>query len=201
MNPQVDDYLSRPVRYQNIDGLFQVMWGTAQMGQGAFFWLASVTPLDSFLHWVYMGVLGLLFAGLYFGRKYVKRHVTYARTGFAEPLRRSVQPWALAVAMLLSVGMVIVLRVFLKHLGPTGVATVICLANALLFAFVTRLDQFWKSASLCAMTLGTLAIALIVPDRLTMERWYLLVNGFCWAATGATTFILYLRHSHPPEAA
>jgi len=203
VDTQIDDYLSRPGRYENIDGLIEVSWGAMLLGFGFWQWMASITPRGSFFHHWYslIGFAAVLAAGLHSGRLFVKRHVTYTRTGFAVPRRCAVSWQALVIVGGVAGATSSAVMTLLKHSGNTSEAMLLWVASAMFYALVERLDQQWKAVVLLAMTLGLLAIVLTTPDQQTMERCFLLLYGLCWVASGATTFALYLRHSRPAEAA
>ena len=49
------------------------------------------------------------------------------------------------------------------------------------------------------MTAGLVAIALIAQDRKGFDQLALLFLGLSWIASGAITFIRYLKETKPPE--
>jgi hypothetical protein len=201
VDTQIDDYLRRPGRYDNIDGLIEVTWGVLLLGLGFWAWMASITLRGSFFHhWYNMtAFVALVVAGTHFGRQFVKRRVTYARTGFVVPIKCASRWLAIGVAFGTAVGTSVAMVALMKHSGPATEAIVLWLGNALFYAVVAKLDQAWKAGVLFVMTFGLLAVVLVSPGETATELFCLLFFGLCWVASGSITFGLYLRHSHPPE--
>jgi len=154
MATQIDDYLSRPRRYENIDGLIEVMWGVTQLNLAAFFWLSSVTPSRSFWSWVELVCSLLLTRGLFVGRKYIKRHVTHVRTGFAKPVPCAHRWQKTVVFFLVMAATAVADFVLMRHSGRLAFAAVWWAAQAGLYGFATRLDQLWEIGLLLVMTFG-----------------------------------------------
>ncbi len=201
MPDPIDEYLRRPGRYENIDGLIDVGWGLMLLGFALFERLRNITSPESLLHrppakMVYIVALVL---ALHYGRKAVKKYVTYPRTGFIEhrkTLRTQLSPViGVVLGAVVSLAAVLVLRQGTR----AGETLLICLSNGFFYAVVTRLDRAWKWGVLLAMTAGVAAIALTPLHRDAFEQLWMAFLGVNWVLSGVITFTLYLRHTNPPE--
>jgi hypothetical protein len=197
----IHDYLRRPGRYENIDGLIDMFWGLMLLGFELFDWLQQSSPPGSL--WRRSGAQMVfataLILALHYGRKAIKKHVTYPRTGFIEHRKTVRRRWAPALAFVLSAVISAGAALVLRHGTRTGETLLIWLSNAVVYAVATRLDRAWKWGVLVVMTTGLVAIALAPLDRKTFEQLAMLFLGAVWVASGVITFTLYLRDTRAAE--
>jgi hypothetical protein len=186
----VQDYLSRPARYANIDGFNELTWGAILCWFASLDWIHTMVPQHSLWHrpWaqgLYM-VAGVL--AIHFGGKAFKRYVTYPRTGFVAypetPARRMVPFVAFAVAIPTTFLAAAVLRRGL-HL-----ATLLGATNSVFYAFAAQPLRPWKFGFLLLIASGALWIS---------DAYALPFFGLAFLASGATTLTLYLLRTRSAQ--
>ena len=203
MADPLNEYLRRPARYENVDGLIDAGWGLIMLGFALFDWLREVTPQESLFHrrLAHIVYTVALVLAVHYGRKVLKKYVTYPRTGFIEHRKTVRKQLTSALVGLLAgvvaVGSFLVLRPGMR----VGVVLLMALVNGLFYAVVTRLDRAWKWAVLLAMTAALAAIGWLPLDFKAFEQLVLVVLGAAWVLSGVVTFVWYLRNTHPPEQA
>ncbi len=203
MTGTIDQYLRRPGRYENIDGLVDLNWGLMILGFALFDWFRATGSPESVWRGkpAQMFYIGALVLALHFGRKAVKRYVTYRRTGFIEhrkTLRNRLAPLlAGVISSVVALGTLLVLG----RGNQTGMGLLLCLSNGAFYAVATRLERGWQWGLLAWMTAGTVAISLMPLDRSEFDRFVLVFLGLSWVASGVSTFASYLIRTGPPERA
>ena len=92
MKDELQNYLARPKRYDNIDGTGEMYMGLMILGFALLGYLQTILPTDSL--WSTNGFASLLFMYLilipvlalgYWGSKAIKKHITWPRTGYVAP--------------------------------------------------------------------------------------------------------------------
>jgi hypothetical protein len=187
---RIQDYLSRPGRYANIDGLNELGWGAILCGFSGFEWLNAISPRDSLWHRPLALVLYTLAMALsiYLAGKALKRYVTYPRTGFVaypDDVRCRVAP---LVAVAVAVPTALVAGAFMRR--GLHEATLLGAANLLFYAFAAQPLRPWKYGFLLLIASGTIWVA---------DANALLFFGLTFLASGATTLALYLRQTRAPQ--
>jgi hypothetical protein len=225
MNNELQDYMGRPKRYENIDGTGEIYMGLMILGFGLLNYLQTVLPKDSL--WSTNGFAGLLFMYLilipvlalgYWGGKAIKKRITWPRTGYvaygvagadakAKKAFWSVMLAVAIIAAVIAAGMAGLVALERRHLGAmtglAGVGYVVYLAFWVpLYAFwVWRMGggHPWKWLVLLFMALGLLVIGLIGPGNIIeVARPVMLFVGLVWVMSGGATLYSYLRHTKPP---
>lgn len=187
---QIQDYLSRPARYVNIDGLNELTWGAMLCGFYCWDWLNAITPRDSLWHrhWVQMLYVLVLFPLIYFAGKALKRYVTYPRTGFVaypDTAGRRMAPLiAAGVAVAAALGAAAVVR------GGLRMATMLGAVNVLFYLVAAQPLRPWKYGFLLLIAAGALWVA---------DAYAVLFFGLAFLASGATTLTLYLRQTRAAQ--
>jgi hypothetical protein len=183
---KIQDYLSRPARYANIDGLNELTWGAICCGFASSDWLHATTAPNSLWHrpWVQMAYMLALVLLVHFGGKALKRYVTYPRTGYVaypETAQRRMTPLiAAALAAVAALGAAVVVR------GGLRMAALLGAVNLLFYAFAARPLRPWKYGFLLLIAAGT----LWVPDAHA-----LLFFGSAFLTSGVITLTLYVRQT------
>jgi len=223
MKNELQDYMARPKRYDNIDGTGGMFMGLMILGFALLGYLQTILPEDSF--WSTNGFASLLFMYLvifpvlalgYWGSKAIKKHLTWPRTGYvaygaggteAQVKRnRWATMGALAVlSAVMAAGLVGLVVLARRHhaVSAASVARVGYLAFWVpLYAFwVWRMggENRWKWVGLLFLALGLLVIGLLGPDDvIALVRPVMLFVGLVWFGSGAITLCLYIRHTQPP---
>ena len=200
MTTQIDDYVKRPIRYQNIDGLGELTLGIL---------LIVIAPLDLFKEaassgfWHYWIVILICLVALLTALRYVRRalraRITYPRTGYVR--YRRTMPWIAGVtgaAFAFGIGF------GLRHLAPNFSAEgwmplVSSALWGLLYALMTQMDAAWRWIVLIALVAVPPAIATLPLSRLWLNTLPYLAQGVIFSLSGAITLTLYLRQNPVPE--
>lgn len=193
MKNELQDYMARPKRYDNIDGTGEMFMGLMILGFALLGYLQTILPAHSM--WRTNGIAGLLFMyavlvpvwGLGFGmQKLIKKKVTWPRTGYVAYGRApgmsptthgdrkiwwtgmfSIALAGAVIAAVLGASLAILMVLGKKHHGALSLARGLYLAFWVpIYAFwVSRMgrEQPWKWLVLLAMALGLVVIGLFGP--------------------------------------
>lgn len=214
MPSPLHDYLTRPSRYDNIDGTGEMTMGAMLLGFALLGYLQSILPESSFwmrgwpsmlfMYVILAPVIGLT----YWGVKAIKRHITYPRTGYVAYRRVTRSPMMLVVLFVsAAVAAVVTVCVFRFAHWEDGIIFKRSIANALLAApyawFVFRMGggHRWKWLVTLFLAVGLVAISLTVHgDMIAYSRPAFLFAGIVWVASGVATLYLYLRCTQAPAS-
>jgi hypothetical protein len=183
---QIQDYVGRPARYANIDGLNELTWGAMVCGFACFDWLNAISPHDSLWHrtWVQMLYTPVMVLLIYSAGRAFKRNVAFRRTGFVaypQTARGRMAPLiAAALAVVTALAAAFVVR------GGVRMATMLGAVNFLFYMVAAQPLRPWKYGFLVLIAAG----ALWVSDANA-----LLFFGLIFLASGAATLTLYLRRT------
>jgi len=220
--------------YDNIDGTGEMFMGMMMLGFSLLGYLQSILPKESiwrtniFLSLLFMyGVLFLAVGPGYLIRRFIKRRITFPRTGYVAlgvgphhtgagggELRAKVKRsyWAVmiisgGIAAAVAFGVVYLVGIQIRHVGsmPRFVALghVVYFGSWVLgYAFwIWRMGQEhrWKWLVLLFMALGLIMIGLYFPGNfIEVSRPVSLFVGMVWVFSGVATLCSYLRHTQPP---
>ena len=213
MKAVLHSFLSRPMRYYNIDGTGEMSVGLMLLGIVLLRYLRSVLPEDSM--WrrdpgdfllLYGGLVAVLIL-IYWSTKAIKQRITWPRTGYVA-YRRDRRSRLIVMVVAAVFGFVIAClmgfarRHDVMSLARAGYLAVMPAAYAI---FLYRFDRErpWKWLVLLFTALGLLTIGLIVPgDIVELVRPVGLFLGLTYLASGGATLYLYIQHTQPsaPEA-
>jgi len=132
MFDQLDDYVRRPMHYENIDGIGQLGMGILWMGIAALAALQTTVPEGSIWHRRGPVVICLLAFGaiVLFAMWALKRRVTVPRTGYVK-YRGLCKPWVgAAIAAPIGPAIVILHNVLLRHSSASLKVTLVALTCA-----------------------------------------------------------------------
>jgi multisubunit Na+/H+ antiporter MnhC subunit len=195
---QVNDYLSRPARYGNIDGMGEIGGGLFALGMALIFLLPGNK----------MVFLIILMAVIHYGTKAFRNRVTYRRTGFVVPrIEKSVKRTSAASAAVIAIMIVV-------GLSQRSVSLPLVFAGCLLFAYgiiAVRFGPLYRNWwALGAMAAGLIILGLLPPPFFESlfpgeGRFgsYLLSIGYVGAVmlvSGVITLTLYLKRTKPAGA-
>lgn len=217
MKDELQNYMDRPMRYNNIDGTSEMAMGLMALGYALLGYLQAALPENSmWRHGFYSMVLFFAFifvmvGVLRWGPKAIKKRITWPRTGYVAyrvdgKSRRTLLAAAAAFSAIGAVGLGFLMRLDRQHdwMSLMWLGNVAILVASYGF-WIYRLsrEQPWKWLILPFMALGLLAIGLIAPAGYTgLWRSMILFVGLAWIGSGAATLCLYIRHTQPsaPEA-
>jgi hypothetical protein len=199
MFDQVDDYAHRPMRYRNIDGIWE-------MGAG-FYWLVWVllekfrasAPGNSVWHRqsTHVLCLAVLVSVVFYGVGVLKKRITYPRTGFVKYRDLAPKPWIVG-----AIGLVVGVAAYALVLRRFSFSLTVAVASAmfgLLYAFATKLDGAYRWVVLVVMVAGPMAISTLPLDRLWLETLSIGFLGLTLFVSGGITLYLYLRRTRPSQ--
>jgi hypothetical protein len=198
---QIQEYLGRPCRYANIDGVTEMTAGLTWFGFAMVAWIPSFVPKG--LVWpivVSWFLLFVWFALLQFGSKALKRHVTYPRTGFvsypaAQSRRIRTVAFFAGMAVSATLGFLAVRRPF-EALQP---ALLIAAGMTLSYGILARPMRPWKWAILALMAAGGAGLVFLRAGFRMQAVLELVFYGAMFLAAGLISLTDYLRHSQPAE--
>jgi MFS family permease len=211
MNDELQNYMGRPKRYDNIDGTGEMFMGLMILGFALAGYLEAILPENS-SRWMHGIVLyGVLIPVLGFGywvRRVIKKHITWPRTGYAAYPRRGGKSWWIGIVATFLIAAVIAaagacLMGFARRhdamsIPRMGMLASIIAVYAFWVFFMCKKDP-WKWLVLIFMGLGLLAITLIVPgDFIWLSHPALLFVGLVWLGSGGATLYSYIRYTQPP---
>jgi hypothetical protein len=216
---QVGSLLDRPKLYYNIDGVGELGAGFMMLSLGLLMWLQAHTPKGAVWHQMYALVIffGAMSLIIRYGTQAIKNRITYPRTGFVE-YRKQDTVWrpGIMAALLgpLALGGIFVAR--RHHWDITAAVLPFGLLFAARYAYSFARTVRWKWVVVCAITIASLAIALLPASSfgaLAADSWathpvrtkligaYLLsflIYGPMLMISGGLSFWLYLRHTQAP---
>lgn len=212
MKDELQNYLERPKRYDNIDGTGEMGMGVMLLGYALLSYLLAALPEGSrwrngfaSLPFMFMILLPALSLG-YWGGKAIKKHITWPRTGYVA-YRRDAKFWWKAtlifvVAGGIAAGVACLTGFARRHdsinLPRTGMLAVL-VATYGIWVFRMGREQSWKWLIVLFMALGLLVIDLIVlGDVVELFRPVSLLVGLTWLGSGVATLYSYIRHTQPP---
>jgi hypothetical protein len=200
MLDKLDDYARRPMRYRNIDGIWEMGIGFLCVMIVLLEKSLRSAPRNSIWHW--RGTLALCIALLGFvvlgGTEALKRRVTYLRTGFVKYRGLAGKPWiAGLIAGVTAMPAALLFYLLLRH---SRYSVTVALESAIwgvLYAFATKLDEAWRWVVLAVIVLGPLAISMLPLDRASLQGLPMAFMGLTLLVSGGIAFCLYLRRTQP----
>jgi MFS family permease len=214
MKDQLQNYMGRPKRYENIDGTGEMALGVMMLSFALVGYLSAVLPEGAL--WRKNGLATFEFipvvmipswAFQHWGVKGIKKRFTWPRTGYVA-YRRSGWPWwKLIVAILVASAVFGAATAWLMGLArrfhalslERAVYLAVPLAAYAFFVVRWSREHAWKWLVLIFMALGLVAIALAVPGG-AVESFppVALFLGLVWLGSGVATLYSYIRHTQPP---
>jgi hypothetical protein len=212
MKDEIQNYMDRPKRYDNIDGTGEMGMGLMMLAFALSGCLNAILPDNHW--WNTIGGVLVMYAVLipalclgYWGGKAIKKHITWPRTGYVAygPNRQSRWMPSATVCLgsvVIGGGLVCLMLVARRHgaISLLGIGTLAVYAATYAFwIFFMGREHSWKWGVLVFMTIGLLVIGLPVGgDYFKVWRQVALFVGLVWLGSGAATLYLYLRHTQPP---
>jgi len=217
----IESILQRPKLYNNVDGVGELGIGAMLLWFGLLFWV-QMRWNSAVLH---NGTLALLLVGCWGidrGIKTIKKRITYPRTGFVEYRKRDVWRTAALAAVL---GAVVAAAIAFaarshwslgEHLGLTAPLALLGLIPAAAYAYGIARAVRWKWVVASAMAVCSVVMAMLpadwagvlvgspanarpfTPQNVAAWDASMFVYGAVLLISGATSFVLYMRHTQPP---
>ncbi len=208
MASQIDDYVKRPIRYQNIDGLGELLIGVMWIVFPLLEFFNKTAASGSIWHrritfFVCEAAVAILALYSY---KVLKKRITYPRTGYVKYRQTRTRIFASrAVAVTAAVVIAIATAFALRRLEPHSSQIVgPALASAvwgLFYVFMTRMDAAWRWVVLVVLIVAPPAVATLPLGRLWLGNLPIVLLGLIFFVSGAITLTLYLRRNPVPEQA
>lgn len=216
---QVQSYLEQPKRYFNIDGLGEIDLGVMVLGFALAGWLSQSTPTHSLWNrpWVFLIYVALMLAAMDRGTKFIKKRITYPRTGFVE-YRQGAKSRMATMALGAATAVVFVLLMVFGRVNAAALMGMVLIPS---YAYGIARAVRWKWLVVAVLAVGTLAIASLpagllvslVPDptagpksrfpadlagSCTVEELFI---GVTFLVSGGITMYRYLSRTQAPEQA
>lgn len=160
--------LERPKLYDNVDGSSELVLGCMLMGFAVYEWVGFHAHQDSFWNSVYALYIfiAILLTALIFGRKALKRLLTYRRTGFVNYQRPRLW-WLLLIGALAAAiaGGLTFLVAQRQEMNSTSLATTsIGLLISAAYAYRIARASHWKWIVAAFLAICPIVIALL-PEQ------------------------------------
>ncbi len=204
MADQINDYVKRPMRYENIDGLGELFFGVLWAMLMFLTLLHSTAPSSS--AWrcnttFFVSAVALAVAYLY-GYKALKKRITYPRTGYVK-YRSNRITIRISIAGLTAVAVAIAAVFLLRHPAsypPNMVKMALASAGwGLFYAFTTRMDSVWRWVVLLALLVIPPSVTTLPMGPLWSDTLPFVLQGLIFAISGLIALALYLRQHPVPE--
>ena len=199
---QIQEYLGRPARYANIDGVVEIQAGLSWFGLGTWVWIPSIAPEGSIWHGMWL-LLPLFFAwqaAVHFGSQAFKQRVTYPRTGYvscAAGKRKGgaigIMVFSAVLAAAVSALCGLMLRKGFQPFLLVGLPMTLC------YGVFSRPLRVWRWAILTLMAAGTVGLAFLPGGFHPQLALGMAFYSGMYLVSGLITLAEYLRHSKPPE--
>ncbi|HXH50823.1 MAG TPA: hypothetical protein VNM47_15880 [Terriglobia bacterium] len=206
MTTQIDDYVKRPMRYQNIDGLEELGIGLLWIILPLLEFFNKTAASGSIWHGrttLFVCVAAVTVALLY-GHKALKKRFTFPRTGYVKYRQTRTRVLASllvagAVAIVVAIATVFVLRLLEPRSSQTVGPVLASVAWGLFYIFITRMDAAWRWAVLVLLVAAPPALAVLPLGRLWLGNSPIVLIGVIYFVSGAITLALYLRQNPVPK--
>jgi len=201
MADQIDDYVKRPMRYQNIDGLDELLIGVLLTGVGLLQLFREIAPSGSI--WKHNATFEVCAAAVFFivvyDRKALKKRVTYLRTGYVKCRHTRKGVWRIVAGALMAIAVAFATFFVLYRFAlPSSKLVVIAWTSALwglIYAMLTWMDAAWRWVVLVALIVAPPVVAMLPLGHLWSDYLPYLLQGLIFFVSGAVTLTLYLRRN------
>ena len=214
MKSELQNYIARPKRYDNIDGTGEMVVGLALLGFALAGYLEALLPGHS-PTWIRVVViyasLMLALAFAFGARRAIKRYITWPRTGYAAYPRGSRRWWIMTVTVRLIVILAAVGLAFLAKryhamlvgsLSPKTwnlrVIMLIVISIVVYAIGAARMgkEHRWKWLVLVSMILCLFTFGIMIPEDFGQwDRPPVLLVAMLWLGSAAGTLYSYLRRT------
>ena len=206
MSDQIDDYVKRPMRYENIDGLNELFIGIMWIIFPLLEYFNKTAASGSIWHLrtTFLVCLAAIVLVALYGHKALKKRLTYPRTGYVKYRQTGTKAVArLVMAFTAAVAIAIVTVSVLSRLEPQSSSlmgpALVSAASGLFYVFVTRMDAGWRWVVLVVMIVVPSVVATLPLGRLWLGNSPIVLIGMIYFVSGAITLTLYLRQNPVPE--
>jgi uncharacterized membrane protein HdeD (DUF308 family) len=205
MAESVLDYEKRPIRYNAIDGVDEMLVGLLFLALPLSTHMANVATEGSVWHWKHTFLIAnaLILVAFFVGRKLLKERITFRRTGYVK-YRDSKVRAAIGAMVGFAVGCVVVICAFILWHPPQRDRYLILFAGLLwavfyiyFFVYKTKMYHAWRYLLALLVAAGPLAVYSALPHVRDISSLSTVVLGACWLISGVITFSSYLRNTHP----
>lgn len=205
MASQIDDYVKRPMRYGNIDGLEELGTGLGWAGFALIMWFQETAPSSSLWHreMTFIVCVGGFALVVHYVKKALKKRITHPRTGYVKYRQTTKGVWRIVEAILVAVAVALaVVFVSQRFALPSFKMVIIALTSVawgLMYAMLTRLDEPWRWVVLVALVAAPPTVAMLPLAPLWRDHLPFVLQGLIFMISGAIALTLYLRRNPVPE--
>ncbi len=183
MDNIIEEYPKRPVRYQYIDGIYEICCGLLLLGMVllSHLWLAMLTVI------------------IVCGQIVIKKKVIYPRTGYVRLRGVGIKPWIWGI---ISAAIALVAVFAFRRFSYSLTVLLASAGWAFIYAYMGRLarmDNIWRWLAVLAMILGPTGISLLPLDRQKIDALGIGFIALIFLTSGSIVFLLYLRRTRSPE--
>ena len=207
MAESILDYEKRPIRYNAIDGVDEMLLGLLFLALFLLMHLVAIAPAGSVWHWkpALLIANALVFVLFLVSRKLLKQRITYRRTGYVKPRYSKVRA-AVGGIVGMVVGGVVTIYV-LKALRPPQREPIMLVLNGLLWAgfylyfyiIKTQLYRAYRYVIASAIAIAPILVYSAFSKVRDISTLSQAVLGACFLISGVITFWSYLRNTKPAD--
>jgi hypothetical protein len=215
MSDSIKQYMERPKFYANVDGTGEMGWGVCLLGLALVGYVQAMLPRSSvwrhgFYSLIFMEAVVIPFCCLgYFGPKAIKKYITYPRTGYVAYRGAKGFSWVRVAlfslggaAIAAGIAGAIILTMRHNATAPLrlGMACMSIVSYCLIGILFARAQRWkWCVYGLLALLLAAIFLATTWKFEDAAQRAMLLA-ALTSIASGAVTFILYMRRTKAPAS-
>ena len=201
MANQIDDFVKRPMRYQNVDGLNELGAGVIWTGLVLLLLLRDIAPSGSIWHTRAAFAIGgvVLLIVVRYCQRILKKRITYPRTGYVKYRQSRARANAIACAVGVAAASAVWLIVvgFDHHPFEAAQIASASVGWGATYVILTRIDAAWRWAFLGALTAVPPIVATLSLSHLWLDIF--LSDGLILTTSGVIALTFYLRENPVPE--
>lgn len=199
------DFEKRPLRYNAIDGVDEMLVGVLLLTLFLLLHVTNIAPEGSIWRWKPIFLIGDTFLLVVFlvGRKLLRERITYRRTGYVK-YRSSKIRSAIGVVIAGMIAAVAVKYVSNPWDQLHRERNLIMLGSLLwsflytyFYIYKTTMHSVYRYVTALVLALGPVAVYSAFPGTRDISTLSAAVPGACFLISGVVTFYLYLRNTNP----
>ena len=202
------EYIKRPLRYNLIDGVDEMLVGFLFLALPLLAHVANVAPDGSVWQWKPLLLItnGLMLILVLVSRKLLKKWITYRRTGYVK-YRYSKTRAVIGGIVGFGVGIAVMAAIYRLWPLPHREQHLILISSLLwaafyayFFVYKTEMYRIYRYVVVLLMAIGPLAVYSVFTTVRDISTLSGAVMGACFLISGVITFWSYLRRTNPSGA-
>lgn len=205
MTDSVAEYVKRPVRYNMIDGVDEMLIGFLFLALTLLMHVANVAPEGSIWRWKPLLLItnALLLIPFFLGRRLLKERITYRRTGYVK-YRYSKTRSVIGGVVGFVVGVAVTVAIYRFWSVPERERYLILTSSLLwtafyayFFVYKTQMYRIYRYVIVLLMAIGPWVVYSVFRNVRDISTLSGAVLGACFLISGVITFLSYLYNTKP----